>query len=265
MILAPSIKLCANASYILFHSHAQVTASYWLNTVNRSMVENNLMHRIWWKPVTSVVCLQNLHWMWSNATVNKPMSLPSNQSSLLYMVIALLGESILQVPDTGTQVLARGWHSYTLTRWSVGHVWQDKNQSVQILCIYTTIHTYMLVHEKTRLRPISHWTFMTSLVCKVGLYYSSASINQLFNTKNSFLQLLSRKAALKCEVLFKSVFSQTSSHEIVRRNVELTRENLNLDSKIKHLSPVYTKRHQKAAQTTAKLVSPESKNEPNTT
>ena len=45
-------------------------------------------------------------------------------------------------------------------------------------------------------------------------------------------------------------FSQTSSHEIVRRNVKLTREILSLDSKIKHLSPVY-----KAAQTTAKLVS----------
>ena len=49
---------------------------------------------------------------------------------------------------------------------------------------------------------------MTSLVCKVGLYFSSASINQLFNTKNSLLglHLLSRKATLKCEVLFKSVF-----------------------------------------------------------
>ena len=61
-------------------------------------------------------------------------------------------------------------------------------------------------------------------------------------------------------------FSQTSSHEIVRRNVKLTRENLNLGSKIKHLSPVYYReRHRKAAQTTAKLVSSESKNEPNTT
>ena len=47
---------------------------------------------------------------------------------------------------------------------------------------------------------------MTSLVCKVGPYYSSSSINQLFNTKNSLFHLLSRKATLKCEVLFKSVF-----------------------------------------------------------
>ena len=58
-------------------------------------------------------------------------------------------------------------------------------------------------------------------------------------------------------------FSQTSPHEIVRRNVKLTRENLNLGSKIKHLSPVYRKRNRKAAQTTAKLVSSDSKNEPN--
>ena len=36
-------------------------------------------------------------------------------------------------------------------------------------------------------------------------------------------------------------FSQTSSHEIVRRNVKLTREILNLDSKIKHLRAVYKK------------------------
>ena len=47
---------------------------------------------------------------------------------------------------------------------------------------------------------------VTSLVCKVGLFHSSVSINQLFNTKNSFLQLFYRKATLKCEVLFKSVF-----------------------------------------------------------
>ena len=60
-------------------------------------------------------------------------------------------------------------------------------------------------------------------------------------------------------------FSQTSSHEIVRRNVKSTWKILNLDSKIKHLSPVYNKRHRKGAQTTAKLVSSESKNEPNTT
>ena len=41
-------------------------------------------------------------------------------------------------------------------------------------------------------------------------------------------------------------FSQTYSHEIVQRNVKLTRENLNLDSKIKHLSPVYKKKASKS-------------------
>ena len=121
----------------------------------------------------------------------------------------------------------------------------------------------MLVHEKTRRRPISHWTFSdVTFFAKLDFI---TVMCRLFNTKHSFLQLLSRKATLKCEVLLNQYFSQTSSHEIVRRNVKLTREILNLDSKIKHLSPDYKKRHQKAAQTTAKLVSSESKNEPNTT
>ena len=104
----------------------------------------------------------------------------------------------------------------------------------------------MLVHEKTRLRPISHWTFSDVTFCKVGLYYSSASINQLFNSRNSFLQLLSRKATLKCEVLFKSVFFTNFFNKIVRRNVKLTRGILNLGSKIKHLSPVYKKKTSKS-------------------
>ena len=56
-------------------------------------------------------------------------------------------------------------------------------------------------------------------------------------------------------------FLQTSSHEIVWRNVKLTREILNSDSKTKHLILVQSikKRYRKAAQTTAKLVSSESK------
>ena len=110
----------------------------------------------------------------------------------------------------------------------------------------------MLVHENTRLRPIFHWTFMTSLFCKVGLYYRSASSNQLFNTKNSFLYNYSLEELLwNVKFYLNRYFSQTSSNEIVRKNVKLTREILNLDSKIKHLSPVYKKRYRKAAQTTA--------------
>ena len=104
---------------------------------------------------------------------------------------------------------------------------------------------------------------VTSLFCKVGLYYSSAAINQLFNTKHSFWNLLSRKGTLKCEVLFKknSIFYKLFHMKLFKEmwNVKLTREILNLDSKIKHLSPVYEKRHRKTAQTTAKLLSSESK------
>ena len=105
--------------------------------------------------------------------------------------------------------IPRGWHSYTFNtviRWT--RLTRQTSKWL-ILCIYKTIRTYMLVHEKTRLRPKSQWTFSdvtTSLVCKVGLFYSSVSINQLFNTKNSFLQLFSWKATLNYEVLFKSVF-----------------------------------------------------------
>ena len=45
--------------------------------------------------------------------------------------------------------------------------------------------------------------------CNNGLHYSSVSINQLFNTKNSVLQLPSSKTTLKCKLLFKSEFSET--------------------------------------------------------
>ena len=49
-----------------------------------------------------------------------------------------------------------------------------------------SIRTYMLV-QRHDLGQYHTELLMTSLVCKVGLYYSSASINQLFNTKNGLL------------------------------------------------------------------------------
>ena len=61
--------------------------------------------------------------------------------------------------------------------------------------------------------------------CKVGLCYSSAPINQLFNTTNSFQKLPYSEATLKCGVLFESVFSQTSFIKIVRRNVKISTRN----------------------------------------
>ena len=71
--------------------------------------------------------------------------------------------------------------------------------------------------------------------CKVDfITVLQGLINNLFNTKNSFLQLPSRKTTLKCEVLFKSVFFTNFFHKIVQRNVKLTQEILNLDSKVKH-------------------------------
>ena len=46
--------------------------------------------------------------------------------------------------------------------------------------------------------------------CNNGLHYSSVPINQLFNTKNSFLQLPTSNTILKFKVLFKPKFSRTS-------------------------------------------------------
>ena len=57
------------------------------------------------------------------------------------------------------RLLTRGWHSYTFNtviRWTR---LTRQTSKWQILCIYKTIRTYMLVHEKTRLRPKSQWTF----------------------------------------------------------------------------------------------------------
>ena len=93
-----------------------------------------------------------------------------------------------------------------LTRWSVGHVWQDKHQSGIFFVFirqYARICLYMKRHD---LGQNPNELLVTSLACKVGLFYSSVSNTQLLNTKNSFLQLFSRKATLKYEVLFKSVF-----------------------------------------------------------
>ena len=92
---------------------------------------------------------------------------------------------------------------------------------------------------------------MTSLVCKVRLYYSSV-LRRLINCstpKTAYYIYSLEKLLWNVKFYSNQYFSQTYSHEIVRRNVKLTRENLNLDSKIKHLSPVYKKRNRKAVQT----------------
>ena len=122
---------------------------------------------------------------------------------------------------------------------------------------------YMKRHD---LRPISHWTF-SDVTCFAKLDFFTV-LFRLINCstpKTASYNYSLEKLLWNVKFYLNQYFSQTSSHEIVRRNVKLTRENLNLGSKIKHLSPVYRKRHRKAAQTTAKLVSSESKNEPNTT
>ena len=109
--------------------------------------------------------------------------------------------------DVSPFVMSRGWHSYTFNtviRWT--RLTRQKSKWVDSLYLYDNTHIICLYMKRHDVGQYPTELFMTPLVCKVGLYYSSASINQLFNTKNSLLHLLSRKATLKCEVLFKSVF-----------------------------------------------------------
>ena len=92
-----------------------------------------------------------------------------------------------------------GGHSYTFNtviRWT--RLTRQTSKVVGFFVFirqYARICLYMKRHDLGQ-NPTE--LLVTSLVCKVGLFYSSVSINQLFNTKNSFLQLFSRKATLKC-------------------------------------------------------------------
>ena len=53
--------------------------------------------------------------------------------------------------------------------------------------------------------------------------------------KTVFKNYFTFENILKCEVLSESIFFTNFFHKIVQRNVELTQEILNLDSKIKDL------------------------------
>ena len=133
-----------------------------------------------------------------------------------------------------------------LPRWFVWHVWRQKSKWVDSLYLYDNTHRYACTWKDTTYANLLLNFYDVTFFCKIGLYYTFASINQLFNTKNSFLQLLCRKATLKLKFYLNQYFSQTSSHEIVRRNVKSTRKILNLDNKINHLSPVYKKKISKS-------------------
>ena len=111
---------------------------------------------------------------------------------------------------------------------------------------YTTIRTHMLVHEKTRLRQISHWTLWRHLFAKLDFITVLRRLINCSTPKTASYNYSLEKLLWNVKFYLNQYFSQTSSHEIFRRNVKLTRENLNLDSKIKHLSPVYKKRDRKA-------------------
>ena len=60
--------------------------------------------------------------------------------------------------------------------------------------MYRCMHTYSFINIQNLKIKVDLWD------CKIGLYYSSAPGNQLFNTKSSF-QTLYPKITLNCEVL----------------------------------------------------------------
>ena len=135
----------------------------------------------------------------------------------------------------------------SLTRWSVGHVSRQPNHwainrilllrdwSKSHLFMYKGIHAYCFINIQNLESGSDLWD------CNNGLHYSSVPINQLFNTKNSFLQLPTSKITLKCKVLFLIKIFTNFFHRIVWRSAKLRWKILNLDIKIKHLRPVYKK------------------------
>ena len=60
------------------------------------------------------------------------------------------------------------------------------------LFMYKGIHAYCFINIQSLASGSDLWD------CNNGLHYSSVPINQLFNTKNSFLQLPTSKTTLKC-------------------------------------------------------------------
>ena len=136
-----------------------------------------------------------------------------------------------------------------------------KGVTLVYLYLNTVIHWTSLTRQKSKwVDSLYYTTIRTCLYMKrhdLGQYPTELLWRHLF-AKLDFITDLRRlincstpktasynysveKLLWNMKFYLNQYFSQTSSHEIVRRNVKLTRENLNLDSKIKHLSPVYKK------------------------
>ena len=104
----------------------------------------------------------------------------------------------------------------------------------------------MLVHEKTRLGQYPTELLVTSLFAKLDFITVLRQLINCSTPKTASYNYSLEKLLWNVKFYLNQYFLQTSSHEIVRRNVKLTREILNLDSKIKHLSPVYKKKTSKS-------------------
>ena len=105
------VLVCATDHFFVLHHWKLLAAIVLLGTkVNRC---------------TSCMCT-SLHTCLPSANLTRAFLAPSDLVRCFFRK-QYKTESLTKT--TGVPVLPRGWHSYTLTRWSVGHVWQDRNQS----------------------------------------------------------------------------------------------------------------------------------------
>ena len=133
--------------------------------------------------------------------------------------------------------LSRGWHSYTFTtliHWTplktkikVGRFFVFIRQDAQI-CLYM---------KKNGQSPTELFIFFS----KLDFITVLRRLINCSTPKTASYNYSLEKLLWNVKFYLNQYFSQTSSHEIVRRNVKITQEILNLDSKIKHLNPVYKK------------------------
>ena len=140
------------------------------------------------------------------------------------------------------KILARGWHSYTFTtvihwtrlktKFKVGRFFVFTWQYAQI-CLYMKRHDLGQSPTELLWRHFFAKLDFITVLCRL----INCSTPKTASSNYSLQKLL-----WNLKFHLNQYFSQTSSHEIVRRNVKLTREILNLDSKIKHFSPVYKKK-----------------------
>ena len=138
-------------------------------------------------------------------------------------------------------VQSRGWHSYTFNaviRWTrlKTKKWRHKSSvgDWPKCCLFMCKHICAYCRINAKNLPTLIFAKLDFVTVLRQLIYCSTPKTASYNYSLE-------KLLWNVKFYLNKYFSQTSSHKIVRRNVKLTQEILNLDSKIKHLSPVYKK------------------------